>query len=188
MAENEYCMVKDRVRPLKNVCLLSYLSHVRLFNPMDCSMPGFAVHHQLPTCANSCPWVGDAIQSSHLLLPHPQSILLTQYLSTAQNWLQAKFCDRHCHWNSCFPLFIVFLLSTFSENQNLPVGFLLLLPTGLELICNSHLIWLGFPTMVYPPLFPSSPAWKSGHLSVHLLHSTFTQDIFIWNHFFLLRK
>ena len=33
------------------------LSHARLCNPMDCSTPGFPVHHQLPelACSNSCP-------------------------------------------------------------------------------------------------------------------------------------
>ena len=32
------------------------LSHVWLCDPMDCSTPGFLVHHQLPeACSNSCP-------------------------------------------------------------------------------------------------------------------------------------
>ena len=39
------------------------LSHVRLCDPMDCTMPGFPVHHQLPGAnSNSCHRVGDAIQ------------------------------------------------------------------------------------------------------------------------------
>ena len=45
------------------------LSHVRLCDPMDCSTPGFPVHHQLPpeTCSNSCPssrWCHPPILSS----------------------------------------------------------------------------------------------------------------------------
>ena len=44
-----------------------------LCNPMDCSMPGFPVHHQLPELTQThVHWVGDAIQPSHpchLLLP-----------------------------------------------------------------------------------------------------------------------
>ena len=40
-------------------------------NPMDCSMPGFPVHHQLPELAQThVHWIGDAIQPSHLLSSH----------------------------------------------------------------------------------------------------------------------
>ena len=44
-------------------------SCLALCNPMDCSMPGFPVHHQLPefTQTHVC-WVSDAIQPSHPLL------------------------------------------------------------------------------------------------------------------------
>ena len=39
-----------------------------LCNPMDCSRPGFPVHHQLPELAQTyVHWVGDAIQPSHPL-------------------------------------------------------------------------------------------------------------------------
>ena len=39
-----------------------------LCNPMDCSTPGFPVHHQLPELAQThVHWIGDAIQPSH---PH----------------------------------------------------------------------------------------------------------------------
>ena len=49
------------------------LSHVRLCDPMDCSMPGFPVHHHLPELAHThVHWVSDAIQPSHpLLSPSP---------------------------------------------------------------------------------------------------------------------
>ena len=45
------------------------LSHVWLFvTPMDCSMPGFPVHHQLPELTQThVHQVGDAIQPSHPL-------------------------------------------------------------------------------------------------------------------------
>ena len=43
-----------------------------LCNPMDCSRPGFPVHHQLPELAqNSCP----SSQSNHLILCHPLLLL-----------------------------------------------------------------------------------------------------------------
>ena len=39
-----------------------------LCDPMDCSMPGLPVHHQLPEFTQThVHWVGDAIQPSHLL-------------------------------------------------------------------------------------------------------------------------
>ena len=45
-------------------------SCLTLCNPMDCSMPGFFVHHQLPELAQThVHRVSDAIQPSHPLLP-----------------------------------------------------------------------------------------------------------------------
>ena len=47
-----------------------------LCDPMDCSMPGFPVPHQLPELAQiHVHWVSDAI--SHLVLCHPFSCLQT---------------------------------------------------------------------------------------------------------------
>ena len=56
------------------------LSHVRLRNPMDCSMPGFPVHHQLPELAQThIHGVSDAIQPSQpLLSPSPPNFNLSQ--------------------------------------------------------------------------------------------------------------
>ena len=47
------------------------LSCVQLLcNPMDCSMPGFPVHHQLPEHAQThVHWVSDAIQPSCHIIP-----------------------------------------------------------------------------------------------------------------------
>ena len=42
--------------------------HVQLCNPIDCSKPGFPVHHHLPELAQThVHWVSDAIQPSHPL-------------------------------------------------------------------------------------------------------------------------
>ena len=51
-----------------------------LCNPMDCSMPGFSVHHQLPELAQiHVHWVGDDIQPSHPLpSPSPPVFNLSQ--------------------------------------------------------------------------------------------------------------
>jgi len=51
-----------------------------LCDPMDCSRPGFPVHHQLLELTQThVHWVGDAIQPSHLLLsPSPPAFNLSQ--------------------------------------------------------------------------------------------------------------
>ena len=50
-------------------------------DPMDCSMPGFPVHHQLPGFAQThVHWVGDAIQPFHpLSSPSPPAFNLSQH-------------------------------------------------------------------------------------------------------------
>ena len=52
-----------------------------LCDPMDCSMSGFLVHHQLLKLAQTpVHWVGDAIQSSHpLSSPSPPAFNLSQH-------------------------------------------------------------------------------------------------------------
>ena len=57
-----------------------------LCDPMDCSMPGFPVHHQLPELIQThVHWVGDAIQSSHPLLsssPPALSLQMNQFFTS----------------------------------------------------------------------------------------------------------
>ena len=57
------------------------LSHVRLCDPMNCSMPGLPVHHQLPELTQTyVHWVSDAIQPSHpLLSPSPPAFNLSKH-------------------------------------------------------------------------------------------------------------
>ena len=52
-----------------------------LFDPMDCSTPGFPVHHQFPEFTQThVHWVGDAIQPSHpLSSPCPPTFNLFQH-------------------------------------------------------------------------------------------------------------
>ena len=56
------------------------LSLVQLCDLMDCSMPGFPVHHQLPESTQTCVHqVGGAIQPSHpLSSPSPPAFNLSQ--------------------------------------------------------------------------------------------------------------
>ena len=64
------------------------LSCVWLCNPMDCSMPGLPVHHQLPELAQICVhWVGDAIQPSHpVSSPSPPTFNLSQHQGLFQRF------------------------------------------------------------------------------------------------------
>ena len=69
------------------------LSLVWLFaTPMDCSMPGFPVHHQLPEPTQThVHWGGDAIQPSHpLSSPSPPAFTLSQHQSLFQ-WVSFSY-------------------------------------------------------------------------------------------------
>ena len=62
-----------------------------LSDPMDCSTPGFPVHHQLPVFIQSqAHWVGDAIQPSHpLSSPSPPAFNLSQHQGLFQ-WVSSS--------------------------------------------------------------------------------------------------
>ena len=62
-----------------------------LCDPMDCSIPGFPVHHQLPEVAQThVHRVGDAIQPSHpLSSPSPPAFNLAQHQGLFQ-WVSAS--------------------------------------------------------------------------------------------------
>ena len=62
-----------------------------LWKPMDCSTPGFPVHHQLPELAQThVHWVGEAIQPSHpLSSPSPLAFNLSQHQGLFQ-WVSSS--------------------------------------------------------------------------------------------------
>ena len=66
---------------LREFSSVQLLSCVTLCDPMDCSMPGFPVHHQLPEFTQThVHRVGDAIQPSHpLLFPSLPTFNLSQH-------------------------------------------------------------------------------------------------------------
>ena len=72
---------------VNNVCSVQFSSVTQLCltlcDPMDCSTPGFPVHHQLPELAQiHVHRVSDAIQPSHPLLPpSPPALSLSQHES-----------------------------------------------------------------------------------------------------------
>ena len=65
-------------------------SFLTLHDPMDCSMPGVPVHHQLLEFIQiHVHWVGDAIQSSHpLSSPSPPAFNLSQHQGLFQ-WVSS---------------------------------------------------------------------------------------------------
>ena len=62
-----------------------------LCGPMECSMPGLPVHHQLlEYTQTNLHWVSDAIQSSHpLSSPSPPALNLSQYQGLFQ-WVSSS--------------------------------------------------------------------------------------------------
>ena len=64
-----------------------------LCNPMDCSTPGFPVHHQLPELAQAyVHWVSDAIQPSHPVIPFSSCL---QSFSASGSFLMSQFFASH---------------------------------------------------------------------------------------------
>ena len=51
-----------------------------LYNPMDCSMPGLPVHHQLPGLLKLMS-IESVMSSNHLILCHPRLLLLSIFPS-----------------------------------------------------------------------------------------------------------
>ena len=68
-----------------------FQSHLPLCDPMDCSTPGFPVHHQLLEPAQiHVHWVRDAIQPSHpLSTPSPPAFSLSQHQGLFQ-WVSSS--------------------------------------------------------------------------------------------------
>ena len=69
-------------------------SYPTLCDPMDCSTPGFPVHHQLLEITQTHPpRVGDAIKPSHpLSFPSPPAISLSQHQGLFQ-WVSSSPLD-----------------------------------------------------------------------------------------------
>ena len=77
---------KTKIMASSPISSVQSLSRVRLCDPMDCSMPCFLVHHQLPELTqNHVHQVGDAIQSSHpLSSPCAPTFNLSQHQDLSQ--------------------------------------------------------------------------------------------------------
>ena len=71
----------EKIQFLRHNCCSVTKSCLTLWDPVDCSMPGFPVLHYLPEFTQThVPWVGDAIQPSHpLSSPSPPALSLSQH-------------------------------------------------------------------------------------------------------------
>ena len=97
---------------------------------MDCSTPGFPVHHQLPELAKThVHWVGDAIQPSHSLSsPSPLAFNLSQHQDLFQwvsSWhlvasvgVSASASVLPVNRQDWFPLGLTGLISLLSEGRS----------------------------------------------------------------------
>ena len=78
------CLREESLRRFSSVQFSSVTqSCPNLCDPMNCSMPGLPVHHQLPESTQThVHWAGDAIQPSHpLSSPSPPALNLSQHQS-----------------------------------------------------------------------------------------------------------
>ena len=64
-----------------------------LCNPMDCSMPGFSVHHQLPELAQTMS-IESVMSSNHLILCCPLLFLLSIFPSIRVFSIKSALCIR----------------------------------------------------------------------------------------------
>ena len=90
-------------------CFLVAKSYPTLCDPMDCSTPGFAVLHRFPEFAQiHVHWVGDAIQTSHPLLPPSPALNrslhqgLFQWVSSLHQVAQIIRASASASFHLCF--------------------------------------------------------------------------------------
>ena len=89
--------------PLTSLQSAQSLSPVRLCDPVDCSTPGFPVHHQLLELAQThVHRVSDAIQPSHpLFSPSPPAFNLSQHQGLFQSVIHIRWPK---YWSFSFSI------------------------------------------------------------------------------------
>ena len=106
-------------------CFVAH-SHLTLCDPMDCSIPGFPVLHQLPEFAQThVHWVGDAIQPSHPLLspcptrlqsfPVSGSFPMSQFFASGGQSIRASASVLPMNIQDWFPFGLTGLISLQSK-------------------------------------------------------------------------
>ena len=130
--------------------VIQLLSHVRLCNLMDCSMPGSSVLHYLPEFEQiNVHWVGDAILSSHPLSPPcppafslfaSGSFSMSQLFASGGQSIAASASVLPVNIQSRLPLGLVGLFSLLSERFSRGIS-----STTIENIISSALSFLSDP-------------------------------------------
>ena len=86
---------EQSINKISNLTSVQFSSLVQscltLCNPIDCSTPGFPVHHQLPELTQThVHWVGDTIQISHpLSSPSPPAFNFSQHQGLSK-WVSSS--------------------------------------------------------------------------------------------------
>ena len=113
------CFIVKLIRPAVQCSSVTQLCP-NLCNPMDCSMPGFPVHHQPPELAQThVLLVGDVIQLSHpLLSPFPPAFNISQYQGLFQ-WVFVSGGPKY--WSFSFSISPSNEYSGLKPDQNIHV-------------------------------------------------------------------
>ena len=130
-----------------------------LWDPLDCSSPGFPVHHQLPELAQThVHWVGDAVQPSHpLLSPSPPAFNLSQHRVIFQ-WVSSlhqeakvlEFQLQHQHI-SCYSQFMLHKCRMLTVPGIHGSGLMLLCLGTCSALCVLCALEYPFPSF-FPPI------------------------------------
>ena len=139
-------------------------SRPALWDPMDCSMPGFPVHHQLPEPTQThVHWAGDAIQPS---LPSCPLLLLPSVLPSIRVFSNESVL--HFRW----PEYWSFSFSISPSNEYLRLislgwtGWISLLSKGLSRIFSNT-------TVQKHQFFSTQPSvWSNTHIYTWLLEKS----------------
>ena len=133
-----------------------------LCHPMDCSMAGFPVLHYFPEFAQiHVHWVGDAIRSSHLLLPPSSALNLSQHQGLFQ-WIGslrqvAKILELQLQYQS-----FLWIQHWF------PLGL-----TGSISLLSKELSRIFSSTTIRKHQYSSAqPLWSDSHICTWLLEKT----------------
>ena len=141
-------------------CLVAQLC-LTLCDPMDCSTPGFPVHHQFPDHAQThVHWVSDAIQPSHLLLsPSSPVFNLSQHLGLFQ-WVSSSLQVAKVSGASASASVLLRNIHSW-----FPLGL-----TGLIFLLSNRLLTVISSTTTWKHQF----SWHSVFLMVQLSHLVHT--------------
>ena len=136
-----------------------------LCDPMNCSMSGLPVHHQLSESTKThVHWVGDAIQPSHpLLSPSLYAPSLSQHQGLFQ-WVESALCIRWPkYWSFSFS---ISLSNAYSGLISFKTDWfdLLAVPGTLQSLLQHH-----NPKASVPDSLSEHKAWISNPASLNLV-------------------